>query len=71
MSFTVKQTNVPLWHYTCPDCGFGSEDTGYHAQEHMIYCEICLEDSRHVKLRRWSADDDASGAPPSGRLSGA
>ena len=65
MSFTVKQTDIPLWHYSCPDCGLGSAETGYHAQEHMIYCEICLEDARHVKLKRWQADPE-SGSPTSG-----
>jgi hypothetical protein len=72
MSVTVKQTAVPLWHYVCPECGFGSAETGHHAPTHMIYCEICLEDDRQVKLRRWQAEQDASSGPlpgdhPAGR----
>ncbi len=62
MSITIKQTDIPLWHYVCPDCGIGSQDTGYHAPTHMIYCEVCLEDARQVKLKRWPADPESS--PP-------
>jgi hypothetical protein len=69
VSFTVKQTDIPLWHYLCPDCGFGSQDTGYHAQTHMIYCEVCLEDQRQVKLKRWPAELE-SGAPTCGGSGG-
>ncbi len=53
---TTRQTAVPLWHYQCPECGFGDGDTGYHAATDAIYCEICLEDARHVRLKRWQAD---------------
>ena len=69
MKMTIKQTNIPLWHYTCPECGFGNQELGYHAATHMIYCEVCLEDSRHVKLKRWQADQD-SGPAPDGGLAG-
>ena len=62
MSTTTKQTAVALWHYTCPDCGMGDEETGYHAPSHALYCEVCLEDGQHVKLRRWPVDHDASGS---------
>ena len=56
---TTRQTSAPLWHYQCPECGFGDEDTGYHAAVDVIYCEICLEDTRHVRLKRWPTDDEA------------
>ena len=65
MSLIVKQTAVPLWRYSCPECGFGDAETGYHAQTHMIYCEICLEDERQVKLKRWQADAESSSLPGS------
>ena len=58
MSTIIKQTVEPLWHYHCPECGFGDGETGYHAQTHVIYCEICLEDDRHVRLKRWPVDHD-------------
>ena len=66
---TTKQTNILLWHYVCPDCGISDGDTGYHGQTHMIYCEVCLEEDRHVKLKRWPADADL-GALPGGGLGG-
>ncbi len=57
VSTTTKQTTVALWHYTCPECGIGNAESGYHAQTHAIYCEICLEDGWHVRLRRWPVDE--------------
>ncbi len=61
---TTRQTSVPLWHYQCPDCGFGDQDTGYHAPTDAIYCEICLEDARHVRLKRWQVDHDGAHETP-------
>jgi hypothetical protein len=58
MKLSTQQTNIPLWHYSCPECGFGNAETGYHATSHMIYCEVCLEDNRQVKLKRWPADEE-------------
>ena len=66
MSTTTKQTNVPLWHYNCPECGIGDGETGYHAQTHVIYCEVCLEDGRHVKLRRWQVEEVSGTLPGRG-----
>ena len=59
MSMITRQTDIPLWHYECPHCGLGNTETGYHAPAHMIYCEVCLEDDRQVKLRRWPADQES------------
>ena len=74
MKVTTRQTNIPLWHYICPECNFGNAETGYHAPLHMIYCEVCLEDNRQVKLKRWPAEQDSSAAPgsalPGSRLPG-
>ena len=67
MSTTTKQTNVPLWHYQCPDCGIGDQDTGYHAPTDVIYCEVCLEDARPVRLRRWPVELPQEGETSSGR----
>ncbi len=66
MSTTTKQTTIPLWHYHCPECGIGDGETGYHAQTHAIYCEVCLEDGRQVKLRRWPVDHESSALPGGG-----
>ncbi len=57
MSTTTRQTNVPLWHFQCPDCGMGDGEMGHHAQTHVIYCEVCLEEDKHVRLKRWPVDD--------------
>jgi hypothetical protein len=67
MKIVTRQTDIQLWHYTCPQCGVGNGETGYHASGHMIYCEVCLEDGQQVKLKRWPVDHDLSPAP-SGRL---
>ena len=53
----TKQTLVPLWHYQCPECGIGDGETGYRNVHDAIYCEVCLEDQRHVRLKRWQAED--------------
>jgi late competence protein required for DNA uptake (superfamily II DNA/RNA helicase) len=55
----TTQTNILLWHYQCPDCGVGDGETGQQVQTHAIYCEVCLEDGRHVRLRRWQVDQDS------------
>ena len=64
---TIKQTLVPLWHYHCPECGISDADTGYHAATDAIYCEVCLEDQRQVRLKRWQVEE-TSGALPARRL---
>ena len=57
---------VALWHFQCPECGFGDRETGYHAEADTLWCDVCLEDGRYVRLRRWPVDD--LGLPP-GRTS--
>ncbi len=69
MKISTKQTDVALWHYSCPACGVSNMETGYHAPAHMIYCEVCLEDNQRVKLKRWPAEPDSSAAA-GGRLRG-
>jgi hypothetical protein len=53
-----------LWHYRCPECGVGDGELGHHAELDLIWCEVCLEDKRHVRLKRWPVEDE------SGPLSG-
>ena len=55
--FVTKQIEVPLWHYVCPECGVSDRDSGYHAPTHMLYCEVCLEDGRQTKLKRWQVEE--------------
>jgi hypothetical protein len=69
MAMITKQTEIALWHYVCPECGVGNIETGYHAPAYMIYCEICLEDAQHVKLKRWPVEHDSS-TPSSDGLGG-
>jgi hypothetical protein len=68
MSTTTKQTVVALWHYICPECGFGDGETGHHAPAHVIYCEFCLEERRTVRLKRWPVE--GSGTAPGGAAAG-
>jgi hypothetical protein len=63
MKVTTQQTDIPLWHYTCPQCGIGDAESGYHASQHIIYCEVCLEDGAQVKLRRWPVEPVSGSAP--------
>jgi hypothetical protein len=63
MKLSIRQTEVQLWHFTCPQCGIGDGETEYHAATHMIYCEICIEEGQQVKLERWPADTDSRAAP--------
>jgi late competence protein required for DNA uptake (superfamily II DNA/RNA helicase) len=53
-----------LWRYRCPECGVGDEELGHHATADLIWCEVCLEDNRHVRLRRWPVEE--SGPLPGG-----
>ena len=65
MPTTTKPTDDGLWHYHCPECGMGDGETGYHVPMHVIYCELCMEDGRHVRLRRWPVDHDSGALPGS------
>ena len=58
MSTVTKQTVLPLWHYQCPECGISDVDVGLHATTNAIYCEVCLEDQRYVRLKRWQVEED-------------
>ena len=65
MPTATKPTEDGLWHYHCPECGMGDGETGYHIPMHVIYCEVCLEDGQHVRLRRWPIDHDSGPLPSS------
>ena len=55
-----------LWHYHCPRCGFGDGEIGHHASVDLIWCEVCLEENRHVRLKRWPVEDESGPLPGSG-----
>ncbi len=60
---TPMPTLVYLWHFTCPECGFGDQEFGRLAEVHDVHCEVCiLELDRPVRLRRWPADEAAHAA---------
>ena len=67
-------TVVARWYFHCPECGFGDGEFGHHATADMIWCEICLEEKRHVRLRRWpvqdAANETSSAALPGGGAPG-
>jgi hypothetical protein len=64
MSVSTKRIVIEFWHFQCPECGLGDDETGHHAPAHMIWCEVCLEENCHVRLRRWPVDE--SGSPAGG-----
>lgn len=64
MASTVL-TVVRFWHFHCPECGMGDQEFGHLAEAHDIHCEVCLVDQdRHVRLRRWLADDESAAHAP-------
>jgi len=48
-----------LWHFSCPACGFGDDETGHPVTVDIIHCEVCLEDGQCVRLRRWPVEQPA------------
>ncbi len=59
MDTYTKQTAVPLWHYQCPECGIGDQEAGHLHPVDALYCEVCLEDRRQVRLKRWTSESGA------------
>jgi len=52
------KVTISLWHYHCPECGVSDGETGHHASVDLIWCEVCLEEKRHVRLKRWPVEED-------------
>jgi len=49
---------VRFWHFHCTECGFGDFELGHLAEAHDVHCTICLmETGKHIRLRRWEADE--------------
>lgn len=45
-----------FWHFECPECGMTDEELDGPARAHVVHCEVCLEDERNVRLRRWPVE---------------
>jgi hypothetical protein len=57
MSQFAKKGVVAFWHFECPECGFSDAEFGGPASSaDSIHCEVCLEDGRTVRLKRWSVE---------------
>ena len=53
-----------VWHFHCPECGFGDRELGYLLGDEELHCVVCLEEQgRMVTLRRWLVE-----APVQARL---
>jgi hypothetical protein len=44
-----------FWHFECPECGLSSAELG-PADAHTYLCEVCMEEDRPVRLRRWPVE---------------
>jgi hypothetical protein len=60
---STTSTVVTHWYFHCPECGFGDGEFGHHATTDMIWCEICLEEQRHVPLKRWPVEEESGTLP--------
>jgi hypothetical protein len=54
---------VSLWHYHRPECDFGDGEIGHHAALDLIWCEVCLEEKRYVRLKRWPVEEKSGPLP--------
>ncbi|MGD0431904.1 MAG: hypothetical protein ABSA58_12520 [Acetobacteraceae bacterium] len=57
---TIKKSALTLWHFECPNCGFTDAEVGQPADAHTIHCEICMEEGRQVRLKRWPVEAPAT-----------
>jgi uncharacterized protein YbbK (DUF523 family) len=54
--------SATVWHYQCPDCGFGDVELGDVERGDAAisgegFCVVCLEEQgRRVRLRCWQAE---------------
>jgi hypothetical protein len=50
--------HVGIWQFRCPECGFSHQEFGHLLRDEEIFCVVCEDESgRHVKLRRWLAQE--------------
>jgi transcription elongation factor Elf1 len=57
---TIKKSALTLWHFECPNCGFTDAEVGQPADAHTIHCEICMEEGRQIRLKRWPVEAPAT-----------
>ena len=55
MSVIANRDLTNFWHFECPECGLSSAELG-PADVHTYLCEVCLEEDRAVRLRRWPVE---------------
>ena len=50
---------VGHWHFQCPECGMGDFELGYLADDHQLFCEVCIEGrSWLIRFQRWPAEEE-------------
>ena len=64
MPTATGRAYITFWHFHCPECGIGDREAGYHASYEALWCDVCMEEGRHVRLKRWPVEE--SGLPPGG-----
>jgi hypothetical protein len=61
---STRAALITMWHFECPECGITDAELG-PTDAHTFLCEVCLEEDRHVRLKRWPVDEE-SGALTAG-----
>jgi hypothetical protein len=59
---STRAALITHFHFECPECGMTDAELG-PADAHTLLCEICLEEDRHIRLKRWPVDEDLGALP--------
>jgi len=62
MLMSAKAALVTMWRFECPECGMSDAELG-PLDAHTLLCEVCLEEDKHVRLKRWPVDEELSALP--------
>jgi uncharacterized Zn finger protein (UPF0148 family) len=54
----VKHRPDGEWCFQCPECGFGSFEVGHLVADGELFCVVCEEERRLVRVDRWEAPAD-------------
>ncbi len=50
----MSAISATVWHFRCPECGFGDAELGHLTRADDTHCVLCLEgDGRRVMLCWW------------------